>query len=49
MRLNEIGENYENHKAKLVSYTTNKTEQARGGQEEMHVSTEVDHVSGSEP
>ena len=48
MRLDEIGENHENHenlKAKVVSYTTNKT---RGGQHEMHVPMEVFHVSGSE-
>ena len=31
----------------MVSYTTNKTEQARRGQKEMHVPMEVDHVSGS--
>ena len=30
MRMDEIGENYENLKAKAVSYTANKTEQARG-------------------
>ena len=29
MRLYEIGENYENHKAKVIYYTTNKAEQAR--------------------
>ena len=28
MRLDETGENYENLKAKVVSYTTNKAEQA---------------------
>ena len=33
----------------MVSYTTNKTEQTRGGQKELYVSMEVDHVSGSEP
>ena len=49
MRLDEIGDKYENLKAEVVSYTTNKTEQARGGQKEMHVPVEVDHVSGSEP
>ena len=49
MRLDEMGENYENLKAKVVSYTTNKTEQTRGGQKEMHVPMEVDHVSGSQP
>ena len=27
MRLDEVGENYDNFKAKVVSYTTNKTEQ----------------------
>ena len=43
MRLDGIGENYENLKAMAVSYETNKTEQARGGQKEMHVPTEVDH------
>ena len=37
MVMNEIGQNYENFEAKLVSYTTNKTEQARGRQEKMHV------------
>ena len=49
MRSDEIDQNYENLKAKVVSYPTNKTEQARGGQKEMHVPMEVDHVSGSEP
>ena len=42
-------ENYENFKAKVVSCTTHKTEQARGGPTEMHVHMEVDHVSASEP
>ena len=28
MRLDELGENYENFKTKVVSYTTSKTEQA---------------------
>ena len=46
-RLGEIGENYEHLKAKVVPYTTNKTEQARGGQR-MYVLMEGDHVSGSE-
>ena len=49
VRLDEIGENYENFKAKVVACTTNKTEQARGGQKEMSVPMEVGHVSGSEP
>ena len=30
MRLHEIGENYENLKAKVVFYTFNKAEQTRG-------------------
>ena len=49
MRLDEISENYKNLKAKVVSYTTNESEQARGGQKEMLVPIEVDCVSGSEP
>ena len=48
MRLDEIGENYENVKAKVVSDTTNKAEQARGVQKETAVPMELDHVSGSE-
>ena len=32
LRLDEIGDNNENLKAKVMSYTTNKTEQTRGGQ-----------------
>ena len=32
IRLYEIDENYENLKTKMVSYTTNKTMQTRGGQ-----------------
>ena len=44
MRLDEIDENYEDLKAKVVSYPNNKTEQARVGQKEMHVPKEVDHV-----
>ena len=43
------GENYENFKAKVVSYTTIKTEQPREGRKEMHVPMELDHVSGCEP
>ena len=31
MRLDEISENYNNLKVKVVSDTTNKTEQTRGG------------------
>ena len=48
MRLDEIGENYENFMAKVVYYTTNKAEQARGVQKETAVPMELDHVSGSE-
>ena len=40
MTLYDIGENYENLKAKVVSHTTNKTRQ-------MRVPMAVDHVSGS--
>ena len=32
LRLDEIGETDENSKRKMASCTTNKTEQARGGQ-----------------
>ena len=49
LRLDEIGENCENLKAKVVSYTTNKTEQSRGGQKDMYVPMGVGHVRGSEP
>ena len=48
MRLDEIGENYNNIKAKVVSYTANKAEQPRGGQKETTVPMELDHVSGGE-
>ena len=48
MRLDEIGENYANLKAKVISYTTNKAEQARGGQRETVIPMELDHVSGAE-
>ena len=44
MRLDEIGEIGENLKGKVVSYTTNKTEEARGGQKGRQVPMEVDHV-----
>ena len=49
MKVGGIGENHENFKAKVVSYTTNKSEQARRGHKEMYVPMEVDHVSGGEP
>ena len=49
MSLDEVGENYENLKVKVVLYTTNKTKQIQGKQKEMHVPMEVEHVSGSEP
>ena len=35
MSLYEIGESYENLKAKVVAYTTNKTKQTRGGQRDV--------------
>ena len=37
MRLDEIGENYKDLKVKVISYTTNKADQDRGGQKESHV------------
>ena len=43
-RMDEIGENYDNLKAKAVSYTTNMPGQTQGGQREMHAPMEVDHV-----
>ena len=39
---------YEKLTAKVVSYSTNRTEQTRGGQKEMYVPQEVYHVSGGE-
>ena len=48
MRLDEIGENYETLRAKVVSYTTNEAEHNRGGKKEAFVPMEVDHVTGSE-
>ena len=44
-RLDEIGENYENFKAKVASYMINKAEQTRGGWKEMYFPMEIDHVS----
>ena len=49
MRLDETGENHENLKVKVVSYSASKSEQARGGQKYMCVPMELGHVSGSEP
>ena len=49
MKLDEVAVNYENFKAKVMSKTTNKTEQIRGGQKEMYVPMEADQVSVSEP
>ena len=37
MRLDEIGENYENLKAKVMFYTFNKARQTRGGHKGMYV------------
>ena len=45
MRLEEIG----GLKAKVVSYTTNKTEHTHEEDREMYLPMEVDHVGGSEP
>ena len=45
LRLDEVGENYENLKVKVRSYTTKKAEQARG-QKETAVPMELDYVSG---
>ena len=46
-RLDEVGENYENLKVKVISYTSNLAEQSRG-QKETAVPMELDYVSGSE-
>ena len=45
LRLDEVGGNYENLKVKVISYTSNKSEQARG-QKETVVPMELDYVSG---
>ena len=47
LRLDEVGENYENLKVMVISYTSNKAEQSRG-QKETAVPMELDYVSGSE-
>ena len=48
LRLDEVGENCENLKVKVISYTSNKAEQSRG-QKETAVPMELDYyVSGSE-
>ena len=47
LRLDEVGENYENLKVKVISYTSSKAEQSRG-QKETAVPMELDYVSGSE-
>ena len=49
MTLDEVGDNHEHLKAKVVSHTAYKAEQARGGQKEMTVPIGLDHVSGGEP
>ena len=49
LRIDETGVNFENLKTKVVSYSTNKTEQTRGGQKAMCVPMDVDKVSGSMP
>ena len=43
----EVGENYENLKVNVISYTSNKAEQSRG-EKETAVPIELDYVSGSE-
>ena len=48
MRLDEIGENCENLRASVTSYTFNKAERYRGGQTEPSVLLEVDNRNGSE-
>ena len=45
LRLDEVGENYENLKVKVISHTSNKAEQARG-QKETAVPMELDYFSG---
>ena len=45
LRSDEVGENYENLKVKVISYTSNKAEQSRG-QKETAVPMELDCVSG---
>ena len=47
LRLDEVGENYENVKVKVISFTSNKVEQSRG-QRKVAVPMELDYVSGSE-
>ena len=47
LRLDEVGENYENLKVKVISYTANKAEQS-WGQKETAVPMELDCVSGSD-
>ena len=47
LRLDEVGENYENLKVKVISCTSNTAEQSRG-QKETAVPMERDYVSGSE-
>ena len=48
LRLDEIGENYENFKAKVISFTSNKAEQTRRQKKERAVPMELDYVCGSE-
>ena len=47
LRLDEVGESYENLKVKVISYTPNKAEQSQG-QKEKAVLMELDYVSGCE-
>ena len=48
MRLDEIGENYENLKTKVISYLSNKAEQSRVGRANTSSPMDVDNVSGCE-
>ena len=47
LRLDEVGENYDNFKVKVISYTSNKAEQSRC-RRVTAVPMELNYVSGSE-
>ena len=49
VRPDETGENCDNVKSTVVSYSINKTEQTRGRHNEMFLPMGVDRVRGSEP
>ena len=48
MRLDEIGENYENLKTQVISYSFKKAEQSRAGQADTAGPLDVHNVSDSE-